>query len=107
MKKSPKINKATVLALSLVSFNSSSNEDITIEYLVPAGFSAAEEHNTRQLLGILDGKPLPSSLFFSEEKQQLSFDQQQYRDNHIDEPAIALLMRHFIANSLFTMPKWL
>ncbi|HEM6616376.1 TPA: TcfC E-set like domain-containing protein [Yersinia enterocolitica] len=91
MKKSPKINKATVLALSLVSFNSSSNEDITIEYLVPAGFSAAEEHNTRQLLGILDGKPLPSSLFFSEEKQQLSFDQQQYRDNHIDEPAIALL----------------
>lgn len=92
MKKTPKINKASVLALSIISFNSSSTEDITIEYLVPTGFSAAEEHNTRQLLGILDGKSLPSQLFFSEKKQQLSFDQQQYRDNHIDESSIALLV---------------
>ena len=92
MKKTPKINKASVLALSIISFNSSSTEDITIEYLVPTGFSAAEEHNTRQLLGILDGKSLPSPLFFSEKKQQLSFDQQQYRDNHIDESSIALLV---------------
>ncbi|CNL21617.1 alpha-related fimbriae usher protein [Yersinia intermedia] len=91
MEKSLIINKAAVLALSLVSFNSSSNEDITIEHLVPAGFSAVEEHNTRQLLGILDGKTLPSPLFFSEEKQQLIFNQQQYRDNHIDESSITLL----------------
>lgn len=91
MKKPPINYKATVLALSLTSFHSFGAEDITIEHLVPAGFSTAEELNTRQLLGILDGNPLPSPLFFSEEKQQLSFDQQQYRDNHIDESSIALL----------------
>nr|WP_145537927.1 TcfC E-set like domain-containing protein [Yersinia kristensenii] len=44
-----------------------------------------------KLLGILDGKTLPSPLFFSEEKQQLSFDKQLYRNNHIDEPSIELL----------------
>ncbi|HDL6509142.1 TPA: TcfC E-set like domain-containing protein [Yersinia enterocolitica] len=85
------IDKAVLVALLLTSFNSVGSEDITIEHLVPAGFSAAEEHNTLQLLGILNGKTLPSPLFFSEEKQQLSFDQQQYRDNHIDESSITLL----------------
>lgn len=86
------VNKVMISILSLSLFDSACAEDITIEHLVPAGFSALEEsHNTAQLLGILNGKTLPSPLFFSEEKQQLSFDQQKYRNNQIDEPSIELL----------------
>nr|WP_227507668.1 TcfC E-set like domain-containing protein [Yersinia thracica] len=80
----------SILSLSL--FDSASAQDITIEHLVPVGFSEVEENNnTAQLLGILDGKTLPSPLFFSEDKQQLSFDKQKYRNNQIDEPSITLL----------------
>ncbi|MFW5389506.1 alpha-related fimbriae usher protein, partial [Yersinia sp. 2542 StPb PI] len=78
------INKATLLLLLLATITSAPAEEITIEHLVPAGFSAAEENDTLQLLGILEGKTLPRPFFFSEKKQQLSFDQQQYRNNHID-----------------------
>lgn len=85
------INKATLLVLLLATIISAQAEEITIEHLVPAGFSAVKEDETLQLLGILDGKTLPSPFFFSEKKQQLSFDQQQYRNNHIDEKSIILL----------------
>ncbi|CNH25185.1 alpha-related fimbriae usher protein [Yersinia pekkanenii] len=93
MTKKTIINQATLFILSVAAFNVAHAEDITFEHLVPAGFSAVEEHNTLQLLGILDGVTLPSPLFFSDKKQQLSFDQQQYRDNHIDEQSIILLER--------------
>ncbi|WP_082168196.1 TcfC E-set like domain-containing protein [Yersinia aldovae] len=84
-------NKVTLFICLFSILNSAGAEDITIEHLVPAGFSAADESNARQLLGILDGKTLPSPLFFSEEQQQLSFDKSLYRNNQVDEISIALL----------------
>lgn len=52
-------NKVTLFICLFSILNSAGAEDITIEHLVPAGFSAADESNARQLLGILDGKPYP------------------------------------------------
>ncbi|CNI48029.1 alpha-related fimbriae usher protein [Yersinia frederiksenii] len=82
---------ALLFILLLQTSNSIYAQNITIEHLVPAGFSAIDEHKTLQLLGIFDGKALPGPIFFSESKNELSFDPQQYRNNHIDEPSIALL----------------
>ncbi|EIS66518.1 hypothetical protein YPPY66_4667, partial [Yersinia pestis PY-66] len=57
---------------------------------MPMGFSAAEENNSLQLLGVLDSKTLPSPITFSEEEQQLQFNQQNYRHNNISEESIIL-----------------
>nr|WP_193588267.1 TcfC E-set like domain-containing protein [Yersinia hibernica] len=92
MTKVKTVNNIIILTLFLSTSGSIfAEESITIEHLVPAGFSATEEHKTVQFLAILDGQTLPSPLFFSEEKQQLSFDSTQYRDNHINEKSISLL----------------
>lgn len=61
------INKATLLVLLLATIIPAQAEEITIEQLIPVGFSAVEENNTLQLLGILEGKTLPSP-FFSRKK---------------------------------------
>lgn len=82
---------ALLFIILLQTSNSIHAKNITIEHLVPAGFSAIDEHRTLQLLGIFDGKTLPGPIFFSESKNELSFDQQQYRNNHIDESSITLL----------------
>lgn len=60
-------NKATLLVLLLTTIISAQAEEITIEYLVPAGFSTVKEGEALQLLGILDGKTLPRP-FFSRKK---------------------------------------
>ncbi|WP_145572691.1 TcfC E-set like domain-containing protein [Yersinia mollaretii] len=91
MAKTLKVNQAILSALLFSAFNSAQAEELIIEHLVPSGFSALEEHNTLQLLGVLDGKTLPAPLSFSEEKQQLTFDAQKYRNNNIDEQSIILL----------------
>jgi E-set like domain len=91
MTNAQKSNQITLFILLFLTLNSTYADGIKIEYRVPSGFSAVDEHNTLQLLGVLDGKILPSPLFFSAKKQQLSFDQQQYRTNHISEPSIILL----------------
>ncbi|CQR00746.1 alpha-related fimbriae usher protein [Yersinia enterocolitica] len=91
MKKNTSINQIVLFFLLLPTLHSTHAKNITIEHLVPAGFSAIEENNTMKLLGFLDGKTLPGPLFFSEEKQQLSFDKQLYRNNHIDEQSIRTL----------------
>ncbi|MDN0119109.1 TcfC E-set like domain-containing protein [Yersinia frederiksenii] len=82
---------ALLFIILLQTSNSIHAKNITIEHLVPAGFSAINEHRTLQLLGIFDGKTLPGPISFSESKNELSFDQQQYRNNHIDESSITLL----------------
>ncbi|MGP6381162.1 TcfC E-set like domain-containing protein [Yersinia bercovieri] len=91
MAKILKDNQLILCILLFPTFNPAWAEDISIEYLVPAGFSAAEENNTLQLLAVLDGKTLPGPLFFSEEKQKLSFDRQQYINNNVSEQSIILL----------------
>nr|WP_235895132.1 TcfC E-set like domain-containing protein [Yersinia vastinensis] len=92
MTKVKAVNQIIMLSLFFSTSGSiCAEESITIEHLVPTGFSSIEEHKSLQLLGILDGKTLPAPIFFSEEKQQLSFDHQQYRNNHVDEQSIFLL----------------
>lgn len=91
MKKNMSINQIALFVLLLPTFNSTYAKNITLEYLVPTGFSAIESHDTMRLLGIFNGKILPTKIFFSEQKQTLSFDHQQYRDNNVDEQSIILL----------------
>ncbi|MDN0124473.1 TcfC E-set like domain-containing protein [Yersinia aleksiciae] len=91
MAKPLNINQIISSILLFFTFNAARAEDLTIEYLVPAGFSALEEHNTLQLLGVLNGKTLPAPFLFSEEEQQLTFDKQKYRNNNINEQSILLL----------------
>lgn len=86
-----KTNCSLFFILLLSTPFSAYTETIKIEYLIPMGFSAAEEINTLKLLGVLDGKTLPGPIKFSENKQQLHFDKQYYRNNHISEESIALL----------------
>ncbi|CNK82190.1 putative exported protein precursor [Yersinia enterocolitica] len=64
MAKTLKINQAILSALLFSALNSAQAEELIIEHLVPSGFSALEENNTLQLLGVLDGKTLPAPLFF-------------------------------------------
>lgn len=86
-----KINHSLLFTLALFTLKLAHAEAVKIEYLVPMGFSAAEENNSLQLLGVLDSKTLPSPITFSEEKQQLQFNQQNYRHNNISEESIILL----------------
>ncbi|WP_343229950.1 TcfC E-set like domain-containing protein [Yersinia kristensenii] len=91
MKINMSINQIALFVLLLPTFNSIHAKNITLEHLVPTGFSAIESHDTMRLLGIFNGKILPTKIFFSEQKQTLSFNHQQYRDNNIDEQSIILL----------------
>ncbi|AWK13592.1 TcfC E-set like domain-containing protein [Candidatus Fukatsuia symbiotica] len=68
-------------------------KEIDIEYLVPDGFSAAEQNIDMKLFGMLNGKALPGPFYFSEELKRLSFNTQLYRDNAISESTIQLLER--------------
>ncbi|EIS17102.1 hypothetical protein YPPY54_4450, partial [Yersinia pestis PY-54] len=86
-----KINHSLLFTLALFTLKLAHAEAVKIEYLVPMGFSAAEENNSLQLLGVLDSKTLPSPITFSEEEQQLQFNQQNYRHNNISEESIILL----------------
>ncbi|CQI91939.1 alpha-related fimbriae usher protein [Yersinia rohdei] len=89
MKNTIKINVITLFPLLLSTFNSIYAKDITIEHLVPEGFSAIEENGTMELLGILDGNTLPGPIIYTE--QQLTFDKQLYRNNNVDEQSVLLL----------------
>ncbi|CNL80340.1 TcfC E-set like domain-containing protein [Yersinia massiliensis] len=86
-----KTNKIIFSTILLLILSSGHAEDITIEHLIPPGFSPVEEHNTLQLLGVLDGKTLPAPIFYSEEKQQLTFDKKKYQLNKIGDKSILLL----------------
>lgn len=65
--------------------------DVQIEYQVPAGFSESDQDKSMQFLATLDGTPLPGPVNWSAQKNQLTFDENLYRQNGISAEQIATL----------------
>ncbi len=65
----------------------------TIEYLVPPGFSLAEQDQSMQLLGNFNGKALPGPITWSNQQNRLEFDEALYRQNGLTAEQLALLNR--------------
>ncbi|WP_431225871.1 hypothetical protein ACQ86O_27720 (plasmid) [Serratia sp. L9] len=82
---------ATTSFLLLAPYAATYASDVQIEYQVPAGFSKSDQDTSTQFLATLDGMSLPGPLDWSEQKNQLTFDDELYRRNGISAEQIAIL----------------
>ncbi|WP_233588352.1 TcfC E-set like domain-containing protein [Herminiimonas sp. KBW02] len=62
---------------------------VKISYGVPEGFDAVEMDNTASYVSTFDGKTLPGLIRYSQQQEQLVFDEKQYAANGIPAEEIA------------------
>lgn len=62
-----------------------------IRYEIPTGFSAVEHDITMQLLATINNTQLPGPIYWSSEKEQLTFNENDYRQSGINNDIIKTL----------------